>query len=284
PDVRSSGDLSAPVQVVLSTWLSDDGAVWQMRGGPIFAQPRRISGAVLAAGTGATAVIAWNEASATAAVVTGHLAATTDGANWSEVPAGALPSGFTVTDLAAAPGGGFLVSGKSIVDGLASAALLRSDAAARAWTPVALPQDPSLDVPERASVVWHLVPGATGLLAVGDSPTRELWWWSADGRRWTAVPDFSPVGASGCPGSTQPCGAYADGLVAGDGERIVAVGGAGASGAAVTWAARDGALWQRLRTPSQVPRGRPIAITLLPGGILLTDSTGVWFGEAGSAP
>ncbi len=278
-DPASAGP-SAPQSVVFASWLSEDGSAWQMRGGPILTQPTRLSGPVLVAGSGDHAVIGWDAWPEPGGETSGHLAVTADGASWQPLPASALPSGFQVTALVAAPGGGFLAAGKSVADGLASAALLRSDATGQAWTPVALPQDLAFEAGARANVVWRLVVAAGGVLAIGDSSARELWWWSADGRRWTAVPGFDPVGASGCPGSSQGCGAYADGMVAGDCGRAVAVGGAVGHAALTAWVSADARHWRRLGSLGVVPRDRPSGIMLLPGGIVLLGSTGAWYGEA----
>lgn len=292
----AAADPNAPLAVVLSSWLSDDGVGWQLRGGPIFARPIRLSGSLVAAGAAGTsgaarttvgtagvAVIGWNEWPEPGGQATGHLAVTSDGASWRQVPDGELPSGFQVMDVAAAPAGGFLAAGKSITDGLASVALLRSDATALRWVPVALPQA-LLSVDERATVVWRLEAGARGVLAIGDSAARELWWWSADGRDWTAVGDFRPVGASGCPGSNQACGAYADGLLTGDGDRVVAVGGNASNATMGAWASADAAQWRHLGERGTVPRDRPTAAVLLPGGIVVLGGGGAWYGEATAGP
>ncbi len=281
PAQTTAGELSTPAPRVLSTWLSADGAAWQMRGGPILPEPITLDGTVLTAGSGGRAVVAWNEAPDPGGQGTGHLAVTTDGANWRQVPAGALPSGFTAMDLAAAPGGGFLVAGKTLVDGLAGAAIMRSDPTAQVWTPVALPQSPELAIGERASVVWRLAVGAKGVLATGDSPSREVWWWSADGGRWTVLAGFDPVGSSGCPGSTVGCGLYPDGEIVGDGERLVAL---RSAPSAVAWSSADGRTWRPVATtPFEVPQPAT-RIALLPGGVIVTTSSGAWYGYAASRP
>ena len=62
----------------------------------------------------------------------------------------------------------------------------------------------------------------------------------------------------------------------GDGARLVAIrGGLGA----VAWGSRDGATWRRLSMTGDVPH-EPVAWTLLSGGVLATDGTTSWYGEA----
>jgi hypothetical protein len=73
-------------------------------------------------------------------------------------------------------------------------------------------------------------------------------------------------------------------VVAGDGERIVAVGGVGEHAILGTWTSPDATRWRRLDAPGSVPRDRPGGIALFPGGIIVTGSADVWYGEAASEP
>jgi hypothetical protein len=242
------------------------------------------------AGTGGQVVLAWNEAPTAGAAGLARVAVTADGVAWRRLPASALPAGFEASDLVATPGGGFALAGRTVRAGAASAAILRSNSTGTAWAPIALPQDEAQAAGERVNVVWSIVRGISGLLAIGDSPGRELWWRSSDGRHWTAVPGFGPIsafdplGPSGCPESLPNCGAYPDGFVVGDGERLVAVGGASGSSALGVWTSSDASRWQRLDQPGARPTRPASEVQLLPGGVVLSDGDAAWYGAAASEP
>ena len=107
------------------------------------------------------------------------------------------------------------------------------------------------------------------------TPGRTLWWQSSDGRRWRAVPTYDPLGPTTCGG--EGCGLEANGTVAGDGTRIVAL--RGGSDAAA-WTSTDGRAWRPLHVTGEVPPQEALQAVLLPGGILMSDGTATWFGEA----
>ena len=284
-DAAPSGSSASGAGVV--AWASSDGTAWTPIGGATFPVPPETTGPPLLAGSGTRLVLAWNLASSPSSTnASARFAVTDDGVAWHRLPASALPAGFVVTDVTAAPGRGFLAAGQIVTDVDARPAILRSDATGRVWSPVALPEDATIAPAERATVVWSILTGASGALAAGDGPAGELWWQSADGRRWTGVSDAVPIGASACSGSTPGCARSLTGLIAGDGAGIVAVGGggAGADAGLTAWTSSDGARWQQLDASGAVPTGPPGAVGLMPGGIVLVTASGEWYGEAASDP
>jgi hypothetical protein len=170
--------------------------------------------------------------------------------------------------------------------GDAAAAILRSDAAGRVGSPVVLPEEATIAPAARAKVVLSILAGDSGVLATGDGPAGVLWWQSADGQRWTSASGSVPIGASACAGSTPDCARSLTGLIAGDGVRMAAVGGAGAGAdpGLSAWTSPDGARWQPLITSGDVVTGPPSAVSLMPGGIVLVTASGAWYGEAASGP
>jgi hypothetical protein len=49
---------------------------------------------------------------------------------------------------------------------------------------------------------------------------------------------------------------------------------------ATGWVSTDGQSWTALRFSGDVPGARASQATLLPGGVLLSDGTTSWFGQA----
>jgi len=281
----SSGASSATGGVVVA-WVSSDGTSWAPTGGATFPVPPEAAGPPFLAGSGTNLLLAWNLATFSVSTSAAQFAVSADGVAWHRLPASALPAGFVVTDLAIAPGGGYLAAGQIVAGIDATAAILRSDASGRSWTPVALPEDAATTLPEQAKVVWSILTGGSGAIATGDGPAGLLWWQSADGRRWTAASDSVPIGSSACAGSTPDCARSLTGLIAGDGARMAAVGGAGAGAdpGLSAWTSLDGARWLPLITSGDVVTGPPSAVSLMPGGIVLVTSSGAWYGEAASGP
>jgi hypothetical protein len=282
----SSGASSASGSVVVA-WASSNGTEWTPTGGATFPIPSETAGPPLLAGSGTDLVLAWNLATLpSSAGGSARFAVSADGVAWHRLPASALPAGFVVTDVTAAPGGGFLAAGQIVTGGDATAAILRSDATGRAWSPVALPEDVTIAPAERAKIVSSILTGASGALATGDKPAGEVWWQSADGQRWTGASDVVPIGASACSGSTPGCARSQTGLIAGDGGRMAAVGGsgAGADPGLNAWTSLDGARWHQLDASGDVPIGPPSAVSLMPGGIVLVTASGAWYGEAVTGP
>jgi hypothetical protein len=46
------------------------------------------------------------------------------------------------------------------------------------------------------------------------------------------------------------------------------------------WTSTDGLTWQRLAVTGDMPSDQAVNAVLLPGGVLLSDRTTTWFGEA----
>jgi hypothetical protein len=113
---------------------------------------------------------------------------------------------------------------------------------------------------------------ATG--TVHATPGAALWWQSGNGRSWRPLPSYAPLGPTTCTG--EGCGNQPNGALAGDGQRMVAVRGGAAAGA---WTSADGLAWRRVPVTGDIPDEQTQAV-LLPGGVLLSDGTTTWFGEA----
>lgn len=210
-----------------------------------------------------------------------RLATSADGTDWGLVPAAAFPAGF-VLDSLAATGGGYIAVGRWSERGtLGSAAALWS-ADGRRWarTPTLLPSSSRTGSgvgSTEGSAALAVVVGPAGVVALGRDPATSatIWWQSPDGRQWTALPDFPPLGPSTCGG--YGCGLDPDGRLVGDGQRFVAVRG---GPAAAAWTSADGRSWSRLRMTGDLPTADATRATLLPTGVLLTDGSTTWWGEA----
>ena len=114
------------------------------------------------------------------------------------------------------------------------------------------------------------------MVASGIGSTGEiLWWRSPDGRHWRALQAFPPLGATTCGGAN--CSPRSNGTLFGDGHRIIAWRGGAAASALVS---TDGKRWTALRLIGEIPNERATHATLLPGGVLLSDGTTTWSGQA----
>jgi hypothetical protein len=123
-----------------------------------------------------------------------------------------------------------------------------------------------------------LVAARKGLIAVGNiiaTPGAALWWQSANGRSWRPLPSYPPLGPTTCTG--EGCGNQPNGALVGDGHRMVAVRGGADAGA---WTSADGLAWRRVPVTGDIPGEQATQAVLLPGGVLLSDGTTTWFGEA----
>jgi hypothetical protein len=245
-------------------WGSADGRSWAFA-----------SGVPLNAGTSGPPLLAAGPTGLVAAsTTTGSIAASTDGSHWTVVPERSIPRSFSLADLRGTATG-YVAGGE--LNG-AAATLLNGVAATmwsadgRSWTATPLPGTGP------ASVVTAIVVGRSGLIAVGRSyvaPGAALWWQSSDGRHWRLLDGYPPLGPSSPTGEavrTEP-----NGVLVGDGQRMVAVrGGPGAA----AWTSADGRMWRRLSVTGDVPDGSALGVVLLPGGVLLSDGSTTWFGEA----
>ncbi len=248
------------------SWTSPDGRAWT---------PNVLPPEWLASPSGRSPLFAAGPAGLLVATIgpRARLATSTDGTQWRLLPAAAFPAGFALNDLRGTSHGYVAVGWWTTTGDQARAASLWSSDGVH-W-----PQTPTL-LPTKAvaeSAVGFLVVGRDGMVAVGrggTTPAASLWWWSADGRHWTAQPAFPPLGSTSCPGTgcEQP-----NGSLVGDGSRFLAVPGRPAGRA---WISSDGRTWAPLTMTGEVPREGATEAALLPGGALLSDGTTTWFGEA----
>jgi hypothetical protein len=211
---------------------------------------------------------------------TPHAATSPDGREWTAVPGDAFPPDFVVVDVVGTASG--YVAGGQLVGGQAEAeAATMWSADGRTWSaPQVLPggSGSTVETPANGSVatVMSLVAGRDGLLAIGNSlttPGAARWWQSPDGRDWVELSGHPAVELGDCGG----CGDAPPGILVGDGERMVAIGGAPGSGA---WISTDGLLWRALPAEGVQPSGLEIHATILPGGVLLSDGRDTWLGQA----
>jgi hypothetical protein len=267
----------------LQLWSSRDGRAWTPQTTTGLPDPVELASRIVVASTGRSLVLGWSEAVAGGLRRT-RLFRSTDGLAWREVAKGQLPAGFVLVDLAATPGGGVVAAGRlgrAVLAGSTPAILFSADGLG--WSSVVLPGDPELPAGTRLAVVWALVPSRDGVLAIGytaDELTHEVWWRSPDGRRWSVVPSFGPVGAVPCPIGDGACADFPDGLIAGDGVRLFAM---GTYGHASAWTSTDALDWQGVGNAE--PDGHtPASAVVLPGGVLVSAGGGLWLGEAQAAP
>jgi hypothetical protein len=102
-----------------------------------------------------------------------------------------------------------------------------------------------------------------------------VWWQSSNGRNWRALPSYPPLGPTTC--TAEGCGGQPNGVLVSDGHRMVALRGGADAG---VWTSSDGLAWQRLQVTGDIPGEQATQAVLLPGGVLLSDGTTIWFGEA----
>jgi hypothetical protein len=207
-----------------------------------------------------------------------RIATSTDGVEWQHLPTSTLPPGFALTDLRGTATG-YVAAGRWMTSDTRSGAASMWSADGRDWSsgPILLPTSSKAES-DGESAVASLVAGRDGMIAVGHgdtTPGATLWWQSSDGRRWRPLPTFAPLGPSPCSGDG--CEHRPDGVLAGDGERLLAVRGGPDAGA---WESSDGHAWRRLDMTGDLPGGDAREATLMPGGVLVTDGSSTWFGEA----
>jgi hypothetical protein len=269
---RCSGSPCSPMYVPPTiSWTSPDGRAWT----PHALLPTDW----LAGQTGGPALFTVGPAGVVAASSgpAARLATSTDGVEWQYLPASTLPSEFALNDLRGTATG-YVAAGRWLTPDLRSEAASFWSSDGRYWSdmPTFLPTTQEAE-PAPRSDVTSLVVGRDGIIAVGSGVTtlgRTLWWQSPDGRRWTALPDWPPLGTR-CGG--EDCGLGPNGPLAGDGQRMLAVRGGSDAGA---WESSDGTSWRRLDMTGEIPGEDATHATLLPGGVLVTDGSTTWFGEA----
>jgi hypothetical protein len=207
-----------------------------------------------------------------------RLAASTDGSDWKLSPQGGFPANFALNDLRGTATGYVAVGRWMTSDNRGEAAALWSSDG-RHWSevPTILPTS-SHTGSEAGFAVASLVVGRDGIIAVGHgvtTPGATLWWQSADGRRWRPLPTYAPLGPTTC--TAEGCGSQPNGSLAGDGQRLLAIRGGPDARA---WESSDGRSWRRLDMTGEIPSEDATQATLLPGGVLVTDGSTTWFGEA----
>ena len=205
-----------------------------------------------------------------------RFATSADGSRWVVPPRNAFPADFALDDLESTSTG-YVAIGAWMRGGSALAAALWS-ADGRLWpkTPTLLPTSASGSGGPAVSNAVTLMVGDQGMIAVGigGSPAAALWWRSLDGRHWQPLQTFPPLGATACGGAD--CGLQPNGTLIGDGHRLVAVRGGSDAAALVS---TDGQRWTALGLSGDIPSAQAQA-TLLPAGVLVSDGTTTWFGQA----
>lgn len=258
----------------LMAWTSPDGRSWTPRTGPDIGSPAQWAGPPrLAAGPAGLAV-----ASPTAPT---RMATSADGIHWRTTPARALPAGLVIRDIAGTAAG-LTAVGSLPVDASHETAVAEQSVDGITWTgPFAL------DLASASGIIrastgasWRadaLVSAQDGLIAMGRvtaTPGATLWWQTANGRDWRPLPAYGPLGPTACTG--EGCGLQPNGVLVGDGGRMIALRGGSAAGA---WASSDGLAWHRLPVSGELPADEATQAVLVPGGVLLSDGTTTWFGE-----
>jgi len=253
------------------SWTSTDGRRWEpsMLPQSWLVEPPGMS-PLVAFGPGGLVVATRGE--------NARIATSTDGTHWQLLPESAFPGQFALNDVRATSAG-YVAAGAWITNDRPSvpASLWSADGRHWAATPTVLPSPP---VPGRdvGSAVTALVAGRDGFIAVGrdGAPSGSVHWWqSTDGRAWQALPTFSPLRPRTCPGDG--CGLQPNGTLASDGHVLVAVAG---GPAAATWLSTDGGSWRALAVTGELPIEPLVQANVLPGGILASDRSTTWFGEA----
>lgn len=206
-----------------------------------------------------------------------HLATSTDGTHWQLLPAARFPARFALNDLRGTATG-YVAVGHWTSDNPGDAASLWSSDG-RHWpaTPTLLPTAPFAGAAV-GSAVGSLAIGRDGMVAIGRGVTAaeaNLWWQSPDGRHWRALTTFSPVGQAPC--ANEACRQQPGGALVGDGQRLVAVRGGPNP---VAWVSSDGGSWRPVSMSGDLPSGGATDATLLPGGVLVSDGSTTWYGEA----
>ena len=259
----------------LMSWTSPDGRSWTPNPGPNLGLPSTWKGPPLLA-AGPAGLVAASPMWPT------HIARSADGIHWRMVPVGALPSGLDMRDIVGTAAGftavGLLPVG---ADQFRAAAVQSVDGAT--WTgpyPLALATASTTTLASTGSS-WGataLVRARSGLIAAGQvtgTPGRTLWWQSSNGRNWRTLPSYRPLGPTTCTG--EGCGDQPNGVLIGDGTRIMALRGGADAG---VWTSTDGLAWRRLPVTGDLPGEQATQAVLLPGGVLLSDGTTYWFGWA----
>ena len=258
------------------SWTSPDGRTWTPHGSPDVGLPAQWRATPLFTG-GPAGLVAASPASPA------RMATSVDGIHWRTVPAGALPSGLPIGDIVGTSAGFTAVGALAVSEDHYRAVALQS-VDGDTWTgpyPLHLVSASGV-ILASTGPSWGaaaLVAAHNGLIAIGSvlgaTPGETLWWQSANGRDWQPLPSYPPLGPTTCIG--EGCGSQPNGALVGDGHRMVALRGGADAG---VWTSLDGLTWQRLPVTGDLPGEQATQAVLLPGGVLLSDGTTTWFGEA----
>jgi len=255
----------------LQAWRSIDGEHWTAQAGPALplpvtgATPPSLAPVLFAAGSPGLLIV----------TNSGQVALAADGTTWQTLPADPFPSAFGVRSVAPFLSG-FVVSGITAVgNAMRATAFWSTDG--RHWVESILPG------PGTATTPGNLLASASrGLIiqsGTAETPGLELWSLTTDGTTWRALPGFPPLGV--WTGAGEGTGLLPNGVVAGDGTRMVAFR-AGSSSAG--WTSLDGHTWQRLKMSGDPPAWSGPGggtLVILPMGVVWTDPDGLaWFGAA----
>ena len=268
--------IGGPGCVPVMSWTSPDGVAWAPRGSFNLEQPKTSTVAPHVA-LGPSGLVALSSG------MPAHAAISADGVRWTALPDSTLSGDVVINNLRATPTG-YIAGGLRVTGTGTWSAVTLWSVDGRRWTATNPPSSVASTAIRLAAsrlsstVVLQIVAGSAGVIAVGRdvaTPGTDLWWHSADGRRWRALPGYPPLGPTTCTG--EGCGLDVNGVLVGDGRRMVALRGGPDSRA---WTSADGLAWRSLRVSGDLPNEQATQVTLLPGGVLLSDGSTTWFGEA----
>jgi hypothetical protein len=273
--IEYCGEPCAPTyELPVVSWTSTDGRSWT---------PHLLPQGWLAGPSGQRPLFAGGPAGLVVASPgpAARVATSADGVDWRLVSANAFPAGFVLDGLTGTTAG-YVAVGRWTTSGTlgSAAALWSTDGRRWARTPTFLPTSSRVGSgvgSTEGSAAVSLLVGPEGIVALGRDPATAatIWWHSPDGRRWSALPDFPPLGPSTCGG--YGCGLDPDGALVGDGQRFVALRG---GPAAAAWVSGDGRSWDAVAMTGDIPTADATRATLLPAGVLLTDGSTTWWGAA----
>jgi hypothetical protein len=254
----------------LMSWTSPDGRSWTPNSGPDLGLPAQRRVPPLLA-SGPAGLVASSPTSPT------RMTTSADGIHWRIVPTVALPAGLDIRDIVGTATG-FTAAGTLPVDADHFRAVALQSVDGHSWTG-SYPLNLAFGGAMPSWGATALVAARNGLIAVGGTvsatPGAAFWWQSDNGRDWRSLLNWPPLGPTTCQG--EGCGMQPNGALVGDGHRMVALRGGADAGA---WTSSDGLAWQRLAITGDIPAAQATQAVLLPGGVLLSDATTTWFGEA----
>lgn len=264
--------LSAPLQA----WTSQDGLAWTAHPGPRLELVEGCEGCGID-----PPVVVFGPAGLL--VMAGYVegAISRDGVSWELLPNDTLPSSLNAGGVVGLGSGFAGVASRPVtIDGTRTRkpiAITSSDA--RSWT---MHRIPVRDFNAHAGAgANRLVAGPGGLIAMGatgGAPGFALWWSSTDGREWTELAGYPPLGA--WVGEGQGNGSTPNGTLIGNGDRMLAYRGNAPQAA---WTSFDGVSWVPLTIeggPSRWETSQNPDLVLTPVGVLGLGRDGaVWFGE-----